>query len=466
MNISLSLNKLILPAGALGLGAVLLLPTQEAGAWSLVGGNLAQTERDFRVFNNFTDAAANNNTTPDDQFPGYTGAVMAIWKGSIEWGSELHGDGTGDPHQNGGLGSGDANFDPSFQGLATGVGSISANVHSELSGGSGGTLAFTEWSSGAGWRIRYYADWTWNDGPGTSIGSGNNYDLQGVACHEYGHALGLGHSAVSNQVTMWPSATGRGIVGRSIHSDDVAGLQAIYGAASANKPHISDIIISANVLTINGSNFASSGNQVWFTQAGAGGTGNPIKVTNLSSNGSVITVTVPATAGPGDILVRNNQTGHNDLSNAFPTDLAPNGGCPDPITFCATSPNSVGSGAVMGYTGTPNLGPNNFGVSAFGLPPNQFGIFFYGSNSTANLFGDGVICVAGGASGILRLPAVQSDFVGDVSQQLDFNAIPFSSGPGTWTPGSQWFMQFWYRDPAAGGTGFNLSNGLDITVCQ
>jgi hypothetical protein len=26
-------------------------------------------------------------------------------------------------------------------------------------------------------------------------------------------------------------------------------------------------------------------------------------------------------------------------------------------------------------------------------------------------------------------------------------------------------MQFWYRDPAGGGSNFNLSNGLKFTVC-
>jgi hypothetical protein len=38
--------------------------------------------------------------------------------------------------------------------------------------------------------------------------------------------------------------------------------------------------------------------------------------------------------------------------------------------------------------------------------------------------------------------------------------------PGaTITAGSTWNFQFWYRNPAAGGAGFNLSDGLSIRFC-
>ena len=45
--------------------------------------------------------------------------------------------------------------------------------------------------------------------------------------------------------------------------------------------------------------------------------------------------------------------------------------------------------------------------------------------------------------------------------------LSFSSGEnllnsGAITAGSTWNFQLWYRDPAAGGAGSNLSNGLQV----
>ena len=199
------LSTFVLPALAVGLGSALLLPTESVG-YGTIGGSLSQSQRDLRVFNNFADTQANNNTTPDANWPGYDGAEMAIWKAAAEWASVAHGgNGTGDPTQTA-VGGSDANFDPTWQGNATAVGNSNENIHSEISGNGGSTLAFTETPISDGWRIRYYEDpWTYHDGPGNVP---NGIDLQGVACHEFGHALGLDHSAVFN-ATMFPSIRDR-----------------------------------------------------------------------------------------------------------------------------------------------------------------------------------------------------------------------------------------------------------------
>ena len=49
-----------------------------------------------------------------------------------------------------------------------------------------------------------------------------------------------------------------------------------------------------------------------------------------------------------------------------------------------------------------------------------------------------------------------SDPSGSASRAVDFTTAPASSIAA----GSSWSFQYWYRDPLAGGSGFNLSNGL------
>ena len=333
------IKNLLLPSLALGGAALLLGPAPVSEGYSLIGDSLGQSQRDFRIYNNFSKAITNDNVTPDDNFPGHQGAVMAIWKGCIEWGSELHGSGNGDPTQTGGLGSGGANFDPSFQGRASSVGSSGNNIHSQISGGSGGVLAYAEGGFSGSWRIRYYETWDWDDGPATPAFS--QQDLQGVACHEYGHALGLGHSSVSG-TTMWPSATGTGAAQRSIEADDIAGVKAIYGSASSTKPRIHSIDVSGNTLTIHGEDYSTTGNQVWFTNASvtSSGTDPFVKVTGVGSTGggTQITVNIPGNAGPGDVLVRKNSSSNSGLSNAWPFDPAGN---PPAPTVTGITPSSV-----------------------------------------------------------------------------------------------------------------------------
>ena len=114
---------------ALAAAAALVLQGSGALAFTLQGFSMGLDWRFFRVFPNFT-GAANDNATPDPDFPGYTGATLAIWKGVAEWGSQPQGGGGADPHQPGGIGSGGANFDSVFQGENSVPGSPSGNTFS------------------------------------------------------------------------------------------------------------------------------------------------------------------------------------------------------------------------------------------------------------------------------------------------------------------------------------------------
>ena len=136
--------------------------------------------------------------------------------------------------------------------------------------------------------------------------------------------------------------------------------------------------------------------------------------------------------------------------------------CPAPSNFCVTSANSAGTGAVMGYAGDASLSTNSFSLLTVGLPANQPGLFFYAPNQTVTFFGDGLLCLSGQ---IARLGVVVADQLGFASFTTDMNAPPFSAGPGQVQPGDIRHFQFWYRDPAFGGAGFNLSDGLTVTFC-
>ena len=136
--------------------------------------------------------------------------------------------------------------------------------------------------------------------------------------------------------------------------------------------------------------------------------------------------------------------------------------CAAPSTYCTTSPNTAGSGATIGWTGTPNVSTNLFGLTASGVPANKPGLFFYGASQVSTPFGEGVRCVGGS---LQRLAVQNADASGNVLQLLDVNAPPANAGPGQISAGSTYNFQLWYRDPSGGANGFNLSDGLNVTFC-
>jgi hypothetical protein len=63
---------------------------------------------------------------------------------------------------------------------------------------------------------------------GDRFNIGSTYDLFTVAAHEIGHALGLDHSTATSSAIMYATYNG---VKSALTSDDVAGIQSIYGGA-------------------------------------------------------------------------------------------------------------------------------------------------------------------------------------------------------------------------------------------
>jgi len=135
--------------------------------------------------------------------------------------------------------------------------------------------------------------------------------------------------------------------------------------------------------------------------------------------------------------------------------------CPLPAGFCATSPNTQGAGAVMGWSGSPSFEANGFSLGLSGAIPSQPGIFYFGPNQIMVPFGNGFRCVGGG---VTRLPVLFCDASGGAELALDLwddEAPEDRIGIG-----DTWSFQFWYRDPASPGPAtFNLSDGLEVTFC-
>lgn len=460
----MKLSQFLLSGLALGGAALLVWPSSSEG-FALTGDSLFTNQRDFRIHNNFTDAISNDNQAADPNFPGAQGVVMSIWKACAEWSSRPHGTGAGDPSQTT-IGNSGAAFDAVYAGEANGVGGTNDNIFSELSGSSGGVLAYCELPTSDGWRIRFYQVWGWADGPGTAIGSGN-MDIQGVACHEYGHALGLDHSA-SSTATMFASASGNAVSGRSCEADDFAGINAIYGAVLTTKPIITSITQASGQLTINGSNFAATGNQVWFAQAGQTATNvNPVVIVsnvNSTGGGTQMVVSIPATARDGDVFVKITpaSSAFNTLSNGWPVDLTPAPTCNPPLNGCFLNPNSFDpvNGAQMGYAGSTSVASNTLQLLCFNIPPQKLTIFYYGrsANSFAT-FGNGVRCVD---APLYRLPSTTSNDFGDATVNFNLNSLPPG---GSMTVGQHMAASAYYRDPAAGGANFNTADVLEFDWC-
>lgn len=60
-----------------------------------------------------------------------------------------------------------------------------------------------------------------------STGCSGGFYIEDIAAHEFGHALGLGHSA-SASATMFPSVSSCNASNRTLDADDIAGVRALY----------------------------------------------------------------------------------------------------------------------------------------------------------------------------------------------------------------------------------------------
>jgi hypothetical protein len=212
--------RTLLSASALAL--LLILGSIEADLWAytFTGTSWAAPAVGFRVNPNFVDSQAGS---PSDQ-------IVAIRAAADEW-----------------TFTGGANIQLLFQGTTSmasvGADGVNSVFYSNADGN--GPIAVTFWWTSGGsttdFDIIYYDragtnDFVWSIAP-----TFTQFDIQAVATHEFGHALGLGHSQVIGS-TMFPSVTPGAVSARSLHTDDIQGIQALYGPAPMAFPTVTGIL--------------------------------------------------------------------------------------------------------------------------------------------------------------------------------------------------------------------------------
>ncbi|NRA98118.1 MAG: hypothetical protein HRU14_18140 [Planctomycetes bacterium] len=127
--------------------------------------------------------------------------------------------------------------------------------------------------------------------------------------------------------------------------------------------------------------------------------------------------------------------------------------------YCEGAATSSPYRASISAFGSTNTSSTTHGLRllATGVPENQFGIFFYGTNEIQLPFGDGFRCVGGA---INRLPIMNAG--ADGRMQLD---VSYPNTPIGWTiqGGMTRRFQCWFRDTSAGPGHFNLSDAVTLT---
>jgi len=443
------------PAAAIALGAALLAPP-DLWAFEVYGDVLDLDQRDYRILATFSGPYANTNQVPDPDFPGSLGAELAIRKGVAEWGSRPHGSGTTDPSQDV-LGSGGANFDAFYAGRATDPGGPNRNVISVIAGG-GPSFAFTELPTGDGWRIRFFdLSREWSDRPsGPPFGVSLSMDIQGIAAHEYGHALGLDHTPVAG-ATMSTATSNRGLDLRSIEADDVAGVRFLYGDADPRKPIVADYELSGpGVVRLLGRNFHPTDNEVWFTPAAPTDPAEDpiVRVGGVASTagGSVLEVAVPPEAGRGDVAVRVPGATGAALSNAFPFDPGMEPWTP-PVAYGAPTPSSNGAPVALTPSGIPSLTAGTLRLLVTGAAVDGPAILVVGTERASAATPFGALAVGG------ALDRAATFTVSFGAGLVDLDLTRYAPAPGAVLRVTAWV-------PDGGASGGVFSEAVEITVTE
>jgi len=153
---------------------------------------------------------------------------------------------------------------------------------------------------------------------------------------------------------------------------------------------------------------------------------------------------------------------HEEVGDAFCTGDSPLCPCNNLGNSGSGCANSLGVGASLEGTGTDGIANDDLVLEASQLPPNAPALLFVGTSAVNGglgaVFGDGLRCVGGT---IVRLGVQFADPIGFAEWG------PGYAGQLGLQVGETRYFQAWYRNNAGPcGTGFNLTNGIQVTFTQ
>lgn len=130
-------------------------------------------------------------------------------------------------------------------------------------------------------------------------------------------------------------------------------------------------------------------------------------------------------------------------------------------SVCQGAVNGTGVPAVLSTQGSTSVAANDLVFHVAHAPPFALGVLFYGPEPTYFPWANGVRCVDGPT--LLRVNFGVATPNGELTHVVNLDVDPFTRAIGHVDPGSTWYFQAWYRDPANPiGQGTNFSSALAI----
>ena len=130
------------------------------------------------------------------------------------------------------------------------------------------------------------------------------------------------------------------------------------------------------------------------------------------------------------------------------------------LNFCSTSPNSVGTGAVMSSSGSPSVGMQDFTIEASGMPADTFGLFFVGLTTANSPSFDGTQCIGD----VCRIGPIFSTSATGTASRTMTDGVYTQFGCTPPMVGTLLNFQAAYRDSQ--GSGGNWTDGLCVVFGQ